>query len=144
MIVLDTNVLSELMRPHPSPRVVAWMEQQPGAQLAVTAITEAEIFYGLELLPAGKRRDRLLAAAGAMFAEDFEGQALAFDGEAARMFAKIASDRRAKGKPISLADAQIAAIARLHKATLATRNVADFQACGISLVNPWDQKLAQG
>ncbi|MGC9292191.1 MAG: type II toxin-antitoxin system VapC family toxin [Acidobacteriaceae bacterium] len=143
MIVLDTIVLSELMRPQPAPEVVNWLDLQPRPQLAVTAITEAEIFYGLEMLPAGKRRDHLIAAASAMFAEDFEGRSLAFDGGAALLYANIASSRRAKGRPISQADAQIAAIVRHNKAALATRNITDFEACGIQLVDPWGQKLSR-
>jgi len=137
MIILDTNVLSELMRPAPSRQVIVWLADHAASQFAVTTITEAEIFYGLELLPSGKRRDRLLAAAEAMFAEDFQGAVLAFDSEAARAFSRIASDRRSCGRPISQPDAQIAAIARVHKACLATRNVDDFDGCGIEVHNPW-------
>jgi hypothetical protein len=140
VIVLDTNVLSELMRPNPSSRVIAWIRQRRGPQTTVTAITQAEIFYGVELLPPGRRRNHLLREAESMFAEDFGGRTLPFDSEAARLYAKIASARRAKGKPISPADAQIAAIVRAHNATLATRNIADFEACGIQLVNPWEAK----
>jgi predicted nucleic acid-binding protein len=141
VIVLDTNVLSELMRPNPSSRVTAWMRQQPRPQLAVTAITEAEIFYGIELLPPGKRKNHFLSMAESMFAEDLRGRRLPFDSEAARLYAKIASVRRAKGKPISPADAQIAAIVLAHKAVLATRNTMDFDACGVPLINPWEEKL---
>ena len=140
MIVLDTNVLSELMRPNPSFRVITWMQQRPRPQMAVTAITEAEIFYGVELLPLGKRRNQFLSGAESMFAEDFGGRTLPFDSEAARLYAKIASARRANGKPISVPDAQIAAITLAHKAVLATRNIMDFEACGIQLVNPWEEK----
>jgi predicted nucleic acid-binding protein len=116
------------------------MRQHVGPYLAVTAITEAEIFYGIELLPAGKRKNHFLSMAEAMFAEDFRGRTLPFDSEAARLYAKIAAARRAKGKPISPADAQIAAIVRAHNATLATRNLADFETCGIHIVNPWKEK----
>ena len=139
MIVLDTNVLSELMRPRPSAEVVRWVDVQPATQLFTSAITEAEVFYGIELLPKSRRRENLLAAAEAMFAEDFAERVLAFDGEAARAFAKIAVRRRAMGKPISHADAQIASIVQIHSATLATRNVADFESCGIRLIDPWTQ-----
>ncbi|MGH9615600.1 MAG: type II toxin-antitoxin system VapC family toxin [Acidobacteriaceae bacterium] len=141
MIVLDTNVLSELMRPNPSLRVIAWMRQRPRPQMSVTAITEAEIFYGVELLPLGKRRSQFLREAESMFAEDFGGRTLPFDSEAARLYGKIASTRRAIGKPISPADAQIAAIVLAHNATLATRNIMDFEALGIELINPWEQPL---
>lgn len=108
--------------------------------MAVTAITEAEIFYGIELLPPGKRKSRFLTMAEDTFAVDLGGRTLPFDSEAAQLYAKIASARRAKGKPISPADAQIAAIVLAHKAVLATRNIMDFEACGIQLVNPWEEK----
>jgi predicted nucleic acid-binding protein len=137
MILLDTNVLSELMRPKPSPRVVAWVAKAAASELFTTSITEAEIFYGIELLTTSKRRESLLRAAEAMFAEDFAGRVLGFDSEAARVFSRIAARRRARGKPISYADAQIAAIARARGARLATRNVADFEDCEIPVVDPW-------
>ena len=138
MIILDTNVLSELMRPKPSSRVAAWVAKQPATELFTTSITEAEIFYGIELLTKGKRREELLAAAEAMFAEDLAGHILGFEGDAARVFSKIAARRRALGRPISHADAQIAAIAQVRRAKLATRNVADFEDCGLDVVDPWD------
>ena len=137
MIILDTNVLSELMRPTPSPRVVAWVAKQPATELFTTSITEAEIFYGLELLTKGKRREGLLAAAEAMFAEDLAGRVLGFDSDAARAFSRIAAHRRALGRPISHADAQIAAITQVRGAKLATRNVTDFEDCGVHAVDPW-------
>jgi predicted nucleic acid-binding protein len=137
VIILDTNVLSELMRPTPSPRVVAWIAKQSATELFTTSITEAEIFYGLELLAKGKRREGLLAAAEAMFAEDLAGRVLGFDSDAARAFSRIAARRHALGRPISHADAQIAAIAQARGAKLATRNVADFEDCGVAAVDPW-------
>ena len=137
MIILDTNVLSELMRPKPSSRVAAWIAQQSLADLFTTAITEAEIFYGIELLAKGKRRDGLLAAAEGMFTEDFAGRVLAFERDAAQHFAKIAAHRRALGRPISHADAQIASIVRAHGAKLATGNGPDFAECGIVVIDPW-------
>ena len=138
MIILDTNVMSELMRPKPSPRVVTWVAKQPAAELFTTSITEAEIFYGIELLTKGKRREGLLAAAEAMFAEDLAGRIFGFDSDAARVFSKISDHRRALGRPISQADAQIAAIAQVRGAKLATRNVADFEDCGLNVVDPWN------
>ncbi len=138
MIVLDTNVLSELMRPKPSTRVVAWVASQSSVELVTTSITEAEIFYGIELLTRGKRREALLAAAEAMFAEDLAGRVFGFDSDAARVFSKISAHRRALGRPISHADAQIAAIAQARGAKLATRNVPDFAGCGLDLVDPWN------
>jgi len=137
MIVLDTNVISELMRPIPSTQVVRWVTNQPATGLFTTAITEAEIFSGLELLTKGKRRAGLEAAAEAMFADDFAGRVIGFDSQAARAFATIAARRRALGKPISHSDAQIAAIAQLYGAALATRDVADFEGCDIRLIDPW-------
>jgi len=137
MIILDANVLSELMKPRPSPTVVAWVAKQPAVEVFTTSITEAEILYGIELLAKSKRREQLLAAADAMFTEDLAGRIFAFESDAARVFSKIAVQRRALGKPISHADAQIAAITQVRKAKLATRNVADFQDCGIDLVDPW-------
>jgi predicted nucleic acid-binding protein len=138
MIILDTNVLSELMRPKPSTHVAAWVAKQTATELFTTSITEAEIFYGIELLSRGKRREGLLAAAEAMFAEDLAGRVLGFESDAARAFSKIAVDRRSLGTPVSHADAQIAAIARVRRATLATRNVEDFEDCGVDVVNPWN------
>lgn len=137
MIILDTNVLSELMRPRPSPTVVAWVAKQPAVEVFTTSITEAEILYGIELLAKSKRREQLLAAADAMFTEDLAGRIFGFESDAARVFSKIAVQRRALGRPISHADAQIAAITQVRKAKLATRNVTDFQDCGIDLVDPW-------
>jgi len=138
MIILDTNVLSELMRPKPSPQVAAWVAKQPATELFTTSITEAEIFHGIELLTKGKRREGLLAAAEAMFAEDLAGRVLGFESDAARAFSRIAVDRRSLGRPVSHADAQIAAIARVRRAALATRNIEDFEDCGIAVVNPWN------
>jgi toxin FitB len=137
MIILDTNVLSELMRSEPSSRVVAWVAKQPAREIFTTSITEAEIFYGIELLTKGKRREGLLAAAESMFAEDLAGRVFGFEGDAARVFSKIAASRRALGRPISHADAQIAAIAQVRSAKLATRNVEDFEECGVDIVDPW-------
>jgi predicted nucleic acid-binding protein len=137
LIILDTNVLSELMRPNPSPHVAAWVAKQPAAELYTTSITEAEIFYGIELLTKGKRREQLLRAAEAMFVEDLAGRVLGFESGAARAFSNIAAGRRALGKPINHADVQIAAIARERSARLATRNVGDFEHCGIDVVDPW-------
>jgi predicted nucleic acid-binding protein len=139
MIILDTNVLSELMRPKPSANVLRWIEKQPEMELFTTSITEAEIFYGIEILPKGKRRELLTVLADAVFAEDFSGRIYGFDSEAARVFSKIMSSRRASGRPISQSDAQIAAIAKVARAKLATRDVQDFEQCGIDLVNPWKE-----
>jgi toxin FitB len=137
MIVLDTNVLSEAMSPSPEPTVRDWLIDQPSHRLFTTSVSMAEILQGIELLPQGKRRAGLLAAAQVMFSGLFPGRILPFHEDAARAFAPIALSRRTRGCPISLFDAQIAAIARAHGATLATRDTADFEDCGIRLVNPW-------
>jgi predicted nucleic acid-binding protein len=137
MLILDTNVISEIMQALPSPRVQEWWSQQQAGELFTSTVTVAEILYGIELLPRGKRRDRLLAEAEAMFSQDFAGRILPFDEEAARAFPGIAAGRRVKGSPIAALDAQIAAIARSHRAILATRNTTDFEGCGVRLVNPW-------
>src|SRR3546814_877765 len=131
MIVLDTNVLSEMLKPRPEPVVEVWLSAQPTASLFISAITQAEILYGLALLPEGRRRSDLLAAARAMFAEDFGGRILPFDVDAAMAYAEIAADRRRTGRPISQFDAQIAAIVRSRGGLLASRNVRDFVDCGI-------------
>jgi toxin FitB len=138
VIALDTNVLSELMRPAPSERVARWVAAQPAASLYTTSITQAEILHGIMLLPSGRRRNALEAAAEAMFNEDFSGRVLSFGSEAAQRYARIAAERRRIGRPISHFDAQIAAIARSAGATIATRNVADYDACGVEVINPWE------
>jgi predicted nucleic acid-binding protein len=137
VIVLDTNVLSELMRPEPAEPVVAWVSSQTATSQYTTTITQAEILYGILLLSAGKRRTRLLAAAEAMFAEDFAGRVLGFGSDAAPLYARIAAERRRLGRPISHFDAQIAAIARANGAKVVTRNMADFRGCGVELIDPW-------
>ena len=137
MILLDTNVLSELMRPSPAAEVLRWMTTHPASQLFTTTITQAEILYGLEVMPKGNRRAALQLAIEAMFEEDFADRILPFDSDAARVFPKIAGARRALGRPIAQWDAQIAAIARSRGAALATRNSNDFEHCGIRVVNPW-------
>jgi predicted nucleic acid-binding protein len=138
MIVLDTNVLSETWRPKPSAKVLGWMRSQPSAGLFTTAITEAELLYGIALLPDGKRRRALESAIGLIFAEDLAGRVLPFDSAAAREYADIAAARRRVGRRIAEADAQIAAIARSRSALLATRNVEDFAGCGLTVVSPWE------
>ena len=138
MIILDTNVLSELMKSQPDKSVVCWIGEHQATSLFITTLTQAEILYGLEILPAGKRRTALKKAAKAMFELDFAGRILPFDTKASQLFATIAAERRKIGRPISQIDAQIAAITRSHNATLVTRNVDDFEECGIEIVNPWE------
>jgi hypothetical protein len=137
VIVLDTNVLSEALKPLPSSIVLRWLAAQQPLSVFTTTITEAEVLYGVEALPAGKRRMRLLAAVEKMFAEEFAGRILPFDEDAARAFAGVVAARDRAGRPISQFDAMIAAIARSHRAAVATRNTADFQHCGIDVINPW-------
>ena len=138
MIVLDTNVLSELMKPAPAERVVRWVAAQPPTSLYTTSVTQAEILHGVMLLPAGRRRNAVEAAAEAMFKEDFAGRVLPFGSDAARLYARIAAERRRAGRPISHFDAQIAAITRAAGAAVATRNVTDYNGCGVKVINPWD------
>ena len=140
MIVLDTNILSELMRSQPDRLVLRWIGKHKATSLFITALTQAEILYGLELLPEGKRRTALKEAAKSMFDVDFDRRILPFDSDAAQQFAVIAVTRRMIGCPISQIDAQIAAITLVHNAILATRNVADFEKCGIEIINPWEKE----
>ena len=137
MILLDTNVISELMKPRPEAKVEMWLAAQPRSEIFLSSVTEAELRYGLAILPAGQRRQQFEVALDAMLRQDFAGRIIPFDSAAAVTFATIAADRRRLGRPISQMDAQIAAIARSVGATLATRNVNDFQDCGISIVDPW-------
>lgn len=138
MIVLDTNVVSELMKAEPAAEVARWTAAQPATMLCTTSITQAEILHGILLLPTGKRRGALEAAAEAMFEEDFGGRVLPFGTEAARAYAQIAAQRRRAGRPISHFDAQIAAIALAARAAVATRNVSDYEGCGVQVINPWE------
>lgn len=137
MIVLDTNVLSEALRPSPEPSVLVWLAKQRRASLFTTTVTEGEILYGIRLLGDGKLRRGLWDAAKRIFAEDFAGQLLSFDSDAADLYAEIAASRRRAGKPISQFDAMIAAMARSRGAILATRNAKDFEDCSIDIVDPW-------
>lgn len=137
-IVLDTNVLSELMKPQGLITVKSWVGAQAREDLYITSITKAEILYGIAILPDGKRSRTLKATAEAMFSEDFAGKMLDFDSRAAGFFAEIAAHRKQIGKPLAQADGQIAAICLANNATLATRNVDDFLDCQIEIVNPWN------
>jgi len=137
-MLLDTNVLSEFMRPQPAAQVVAWLDAQPDEALMTSAVTRAEIELGLALMPSGKRRAALAEAAHAMFTTDFSGKCLPFDERAALHYTRIVAARTAAGRPISVEDAQIAAIACANALPLVTRNGADFAAIdGLVLINPW-------
>lgn len=137
MIVIDTNVISELMRPAPEPAVLAWFSGQISAELYLTAVSEAELRAGAAILPAGRRRDRLAAEIDAMVRQDFAGRVLPFDSAAAKAYADIAAVRRSAGRPIMEADCQIAAIVRATDAAVATRNIGDFADCRIAVIDPW-------
>ncbi len=137
-ILLDTNVLSELMRSQPDQGVFDWFAERTGDVFYVSAITQAEILLGISLLPAGKRRDALAAAADGMFSQDFAGRCLPFDARSAAAYAAVVSGRRQAGLAISTEDAQIAAIALANGYPLATRDAKDFlKIKGLTLYNPW-------
>ena len=136
MIVLDTNVLSEEMKPAPEPAVHGWLARQNPLDLFTTAVTEAEILYGVAIKPDGRRKRNLEAAAQRVL-ELFAGRILPFDSAAAREFAQIVTDRRRAGMPIEDFDAQIAAITRSRGMTLATRDLQDFVGTGVQVVDPW-------
>ncbi|MCR8933225.1 MULTISPECIES: type II toxin-antitoxin system VapC family toxin [Pseudomonas] len=138
MIVLDTNVLSEFMRVEPESRVLAWVDAQPAMELAVSAVTVAEILHGIARLPSGKRKQKLEAHAMAMFEEDFAGRILPFDAHSAVEYATLVAGAEAKGRGVAMADAQIAAICRSCGAAIATRNIRDFEFSGIEVINPWE------
>jgi predicted nucleic acid-binding protein len=137
MIVLDTNVVAELMRPKPSPAVVRWIGARPAVSLYTTAISQADILRSIAILPRSKRRDALAAAADAMFDNEFRGRTLGFGSDAARCYAAIAAERRRLGRPLTVFDARIAAIARAYAAPVATKNPEAFADCGVSVINPW-------
>ena len=137
MILLDTNVVSELMRTNPDSRVVNWFAAQASANLHLSAVSEAELRSGVAFLPEGKRRTRLLEQLEGILEEDFAGRILPFDSAAAQAYAVIAAARRAAGRPINHADCQIAAIARSRGASVATRDVGGFDGSEAHVINPW-------
>lgn len=136
MIIIDTDVASELMKATPHPVVRDWVRARPGRELCMTAITLAEIRYGIERLPAGRRKDLLGTIADDLFSA-FRDQVLPFDATAATHYATIVTRRERAGRPIDGFDAQIASICRTYDATLATRNIRDFQDTGIRITDPW-------
>ena len=137
MFVLDTNVVSELMHSDPSAEVLHWLDNRPTRELFVTAVTEAEIRAGIAFLAKGARRRGLEEAAERAFTGLFAGRVLPFDSAAARVYAEMAAARRARGRPLSQADGQIAAIAGSRGMAVATRNIRDFEDTGIDLFDPW-------
>ena len=136
-VLLDTNVVSEMLRPTPNPAVERWVAERPGSELYFSAVGEAEMRYGVAILPAGRRKNALALAIDAILREDFEDRVLPFDSDAAREYAEIAAARRAAGYSAAPADCQIAAIARSRGMVVATRNIRDFVEMGIELINPW-------
>lgn len=137
MIVVDTNVLSELMRPSPSARVRSWVDDQTPSSIFTTSITVAEILYGIERLPDGKRKQGFTVAATELFTT-FSDRVLPFDDRASRVYARVVSQSVKLGVPMDGFDAQIAAICDAHNAMLATTNTKDFEHLEISLINPWN------
>jgi predicted nucleic acid-binding protein len=143
VIVVDTNVISELSNQQPNPAVSAWFLAQEAHSLATTSISLAEVLYGLELLPHGKRRERLSELSHIIFETALNGRVLPFGEPAARHYARLLAARRRRGTPMASLDAQIAAIALAAGASLATRNVTDFEGCGIILIDPWKTHAAR-
>jgi toxin FitB len=138
VIVLDTNVVSEVMRSNPEPAVLAWLDKHPQNEIFITSIAAAELLYGAARLPEGRRKTLLQAKIREVLDEDFDGRVLPFAVGAADPYARIVSDRERRGKPISIADGQIAAICSHYSLPLATRNTADFVGTGIDIVDPWN------
>jgi predicted nucleic acid-binding protein len=138
MVVLDTNVISELFKPRPEAKVMDWVANLPGEKLFTTAVTRGELLFGLYCMPKGRRRSNLLHGLARLFERKLEGHVLAYDGDAAGAHAAIAAARRARGRASSQADAMIAGIVHSRGATLVTRNVRDFEDCGIDLLDPWN------
>ena len=137
MILLDTNVVSELMRKSPDPGVEAWVASHPVVDLYFSAVGEAELRYGAAVMPMGRRRDTLVTDIESMLGAAFDGRILPFDSAAALAYAEVASARRAIGRPAPMADCQIAAIARSRGMVMATRNVRDFADMGVDVIDPW-------
>lgn len=141
MILLDTNVISEVMRAVPSAPVLDWFAEQIPSDLHLPAIVEAELRFGILLLPEGRRKSALADALEDMLEIDFRGRIVPFDSASARAYGRIASKRRREGRAVKEADCQIAAIAAARRASVATRNVRDFQDAGIPILNPWEQSV---
>jgi predicted nucleic acid-binding protein len=138
MILLDTNVVSELMRLSTDSSVEAWVAGHPAEDLFFSAVGEAELRYGAAIMPAGRRRDTLVSDIEAMLRAAFENRILPFDRDEARAYADIAAMRRFAGRPVAPPDCQIAAIARTRGMAVATRNVRDFEDMGLAVIDPWD------
>jgi predicted nucleic acid-binding protein len=137
LILLDTNIIYEVMRSAPDPRVICWLNGADAGILHVSTISIAEILYGLDLLPAGRRRVGMEEQVEAFLLKGFSQRIMSFDEGAARHYGPLMADRRRAGRPMAAPDGQIAAIARSRAMALATRNIRDFEACGLALINPW-------
>jgi predicted nucleic acid-binding protein len=138
MPLLDTNVVSELMKATPDIGLLNWIDRLPRTELFVASITQAELLYGVALLPLGRRRDEIAQAVNAVFGDLFRDRVLPFDSAAASAYADIGANRRRAGRPIGAFDAAIAAIARSRSLPLATRNLSDFEGCGLDVIDPWN------
>lgn len=139
MYIIDTNIASELMRPAPTASVATWIATRDAEEMFLTAVSEAELHYGVAILPAGHRKNELVAALNSWLDVGFSGRVLPFDAAAARYYSEIASRRRAIGRPISTTDCQIAAVTCSHRAALVTRNIRDFDRLNIEVINPWTE-----
>jgi toxin FitB len=137
MIILDTNVLSALMRAQPDQTVMKWLDRQPDSSVWTTSITVMELRYGLQIMPAGRRRERMIEELAAVLREEIEERYAAFDIAAAQHAADLMAARRTRGRPVDFRDTMIAGIALSNRATLATRNAAHFADLSVPVVNPW-------
>ena len=140
MIILDTNVLSALMKQQPDAQVVAWLDEQPAESVWLNSITLFEARYGLALLASGQGRSLLQERFEALLQDDLQNRVLPFDANAALRAAQLAADRKARGSRVDMRDTSIAGIALARRATLATRNVRHFDDLSVPVVNPWGQK----
>jgi predicted nucleic acid-binding protein len=138
MVILDTNVVTELMKPAAEPAVIAWMNRQEASGLFLTTVSIGEILYGIRILPQGKRRLQLEQGFEAILSDAFTGRVLAFDEGAARHYGDVMGRRRELGRPLGVPDGQIASIARSNRYAVATRNVRDFVECGVEIINPFE------
>jgi predicted nucleic acid-binding protein len=144
MIVLDTNVVSEVVRARPNQRVIEWIDAQVESELFLTAITAAELLFGVERMPIGQRRTAIFSAVAGLLGTDFDGRILPFDALASVDFGRLAAERERAGRPVSMADGMIAAIALSSgDGIVATRNTADFEGVGLELINPWDEVVGR-
>jgi toxin FitB len=137
VFILDTNVLSAMMRLQLEPEVATWFAAQPAELLFTTSLSQAEILSGLAIMPDGRRRRDLEAAARVMFLEDFDGRVLPFDMKAAAAYADMFASRRRAGRPAATVDLMIASVAQAHGASVVTRDTDGFEDCGVTLINPW-------